>query len=105
MREGDVRLILRLDGLGDAGLVLVELTGDRDYEDLAEQLAATPLWSGPPSGTIEVASLRIEDGTGTDGVEETLAIDEGTYAVVCVDHSSTDGPAARPAAPLVVRAG
>ncbi|HJQ76250.1 MAG TPA: hypothetical protein VJ948_03200 [Acidimicrobiia bacterium] len=106
MEEGEARLILTLNGLADVGLALVEITGDRDYQDLVEHLTTAPRWDRPPPWVTEVASLRIDGGIGVDSVEETLDLEEGLYAVVCLDHSSEEaGSLGQPAAPLLVRAG
>lgn len=104
MKEGEARLILTLNGLADAGLTLVELTGDHEYQDLVEHLSNTPQWDRSPPWVSEVASLRIEDGLGVDSVEETLHLDAGAYALVCLDHPTNGaGATAQPAAPLLVR--
>lgn len=103
MEEGEMSLILTLNGLGDAGLVLVELADDREYADIVEHLRENPRWSGPPSWTSEVTSLRIEGGIGIDSVEETLRLAAGRYALVCVDRSTEEGALAQPAAQLEVR--
>lgn len=103
MDVGELRVILTLNGLGSAGLMLVELDAERAYQDLVDELENGSGDGSFPPWVTEVVSLQIEDGTGVDSVAETFDIEEGQYALVCL-YRSRDGSETmvEPAAPLAV---
>ena len=95
MREGDVSVSLSLNGITEATAILVELTGDHTYAELAETIQ-----SGLPAWTRPVAEVELSSSDALDGVEERVTVGAGDYARVCVDDSG-----ARLATSLVVREG
>jgi hypothetical protein len=103
MDVGELRVILTLNGLGSAGLMLVELGDERGYQDLVDELENRSGDGSVPPWVTEVVSLQIEDGTGVDSVAETVDIEGGQYALVCLYRSpDVSETMIEPAAPLVV---
>ena len=49
-----------------------------------------------------VVELRIDDPQGVRGVEETISLGLGGYALVCADHAYGSQPALTVAGPLTV---
>jgi len=85
--EGNVRLSLTLNGLGDAGAGLVRFPGDETYDSLVDHLGkVSDRWDDLPSRVEPLVELRLSDREGVDGVEETTRLDAGRYAVICIDH-------------------
>lgn len=100
MHEGTVRLSLTLNGITDAGVALVELSANHTPADLADHFEIDAAWEHRPSWISVRAELRLDSAQGADGVDETVALREGSYAVVCIDY--THDVAARVAGPLRV---
>jgi hypothetical protein len=102
--EGNVRLSLTLNGLGDAGAGLVRFTGEETYDSLVDHLGTvSDRWDDLSSRVEPVVELRLSDREGVDGVEETARLDAGRYAVICIDHPYDGSDAtARPATSLEV---
>jgi len=93
MTEGEVSLSLALNGITDATVILVELTGEHTYDELRGTLE-----SGIPDWARSVAEIELSSSDALDGVEDTVALTSGSYALICVDDSG-----ARLATSLVVR--
>lgn len=87
MREGSVRLSLTLNGMADAGVALVEIDQDHTPAALSDHLAGAAGWENAPSWVSTRAELHLDSASGRDGVDETVALTEGSYAVVCIDYS------------------
>lgn len=105
MREGDASVSLTLNGLSDSGVALVRLDGERTHDDLTAHFERNNRWSSRPPWAVVVVELRLDAGQGLDGVEETVTLDEGSYAMVCIDHPYDAAEAtARVAAPMEVKA-
>lgn len=95
MREGDASVSLTLNGIADARADLVLIAEGHSYSEFVEVLANTgevPTWAEP------VVELELSQDDGLDGVEETVSLAAGSYALLCV---SEDG--VRPATSLTVR--
>ncbi len=106
MREGEVSLSLTLNGLGDVGAAVVALGDDNTYEELQTFLATDTPWEARPGWVAPVIELRLDDTEGLDGVEGTAQLDEGSYAVVCIDHPyDQEDSRATAASPLSVKPG
>lgn len=97
MREGIASVSLTLNGIADVGATLVLVEEGRTYVELIDVLTNTgeiPTWASP------VVELEMSNDDGVDGVEETVSLEAGTYALLCVDNSGV-----RPASSLTVREG
>ncbi|MGH3649861.1 MAG: hypothetical protein ACRDU9_04060 [Acidimicrobiia bacterium] len=87
MEEGSARLSLTLNGLGEAGVALVRLTGEKTYDDLVEHLGSVSgAWDRRPDWVTTEIELRLDASQGLVGVEETRTLDEGAYAIVCIAY-------------------
>lgn len=98
MEPGDVSLSLTLNGLGNARVLLVELTDNHSYDDLEVQLASGG-WEDRPDWSRAMIDIELSDTQGIDGEEGTSTLHEGEFAVVCIDLSAG---VARVASPLSV---
>lgn len=107
MHEGNARVSLTLNGLGSVALALVEITDDMTYDDLADHLETRAgSWETAPGWVATELELSLDDAQGLDGVDETVTLDPGSYALVCIDHPYGDGAVtARVAASLEVTPG
>lgn len=104
MREGEISLSLTLNGLSDVGAAVVELGNDNTYEELETFLATDTPWEDRPGWVVPIIELRLDDTEGRDGVEGTVDLDEGSYAVVCIEHPYDEEVSrATPASPLTVK--
>lgn len=105
MEEGEISLSLSLNGLADAGVVLVELVDDTTYDDLATHIeTVTDQLSDLPPWVEEIIDLRLSDFEGVGGVESSADLSAGDYGVICVDYPYDEGePLVRPATPLDVK--
>ncbi|HET9259115.1 MAG TPA: hypothetical protein VFP42_03180 [Acidimicrobiia bacterium] len=97
MRAGDASVSLTLNGIADAGATLVLIEDTHGYSELVEVLHET---GQVPTWVESVVELELSPDDGIDGVEETVTLDAGTYALLCV---SDDG--VRPASSLTVTMG
>lgn len=104
MEEGNARVSLNLNGIGDAGVVLVELASERTYADLERHFTNDGRWAGRPTWISGLLELRLDSSQGLDGLEETVELTAGNHAIVCLDYSG-DEAMARPAGRLVVEKG
>lgn len=105
MREGRLSLSLTLNGIAHSGVVLAELIEDHSYDDLEEHVATrSDLWEQRPEWVKVRAELELSTSEGIDSAEETIFVEEGDYAIVCIDHENETGTM-RVEAPLEVRAG
>ncbi len=88
MEEGNARISLRLNGLGESGAALVQLTEDRSFDELRAHFENDSRWSRQPSWARTVTELRLERGMGLDddGVARTVDLSAGSYAVVCIEY-------------------
>ena len=103
MKEGTARLSLSLNGLGEAGVALIRLSGDKTYDDLVEHLGSlSGAWDRRPDWVTTEMELSLDDGQGLDGVEETRSLDEGDYAIVCFGYPDGADAEVSPAAALEV---
>ena len=103
MKEGTARLSLSLNGLGEAGVALIRLSGDKTYDDLVEHLGSlSGAWDRRPDWVTTEMALSLDDGQGLDGVEETRSLDEGDYAIVCFGYPDGADAEVSPAASLEV---
>lgn len=93
MSEGDVSVSLSLNGITEATVVLVELTDEHTYAELGQTIG-----SGLPSWAQPVVEVGLSTSDALDGVEETVSVGPGDYALVCIDDSGI-----RLATSLVVR--
>lgn len=92
MEEGEVSLSLSLNGLADAGAVLVELTSGHTFEDLETHLdSVSNELDDLPDWVVELISLRLADTEGRDGIEGSERLRAGSYAVLCIDYPYDDG--------------
>jgi hypothetical protein len=104
MVAGDARVSLRLNGLGDAGVALVERGRQETHDDLVQYLETVDgSWSERPEWVSAVVELRVDGGQGSQGAQETVTLDPGTYSVVCLEHRDDLDPLASAAASLEVR--
>lgn len=104
MAQGSARVSLQLNGLGDAGVALVELSRQQTHDNLVRHLETVERrWAGLPGWASVVVELRVDSDTGAQGAHETVTLGPGTYSVVCLEHSPGLEPSARPAASLEVR--
>lgn len=99
MRAGEVALSLTLNGIADAGVLLVELTDG--YDDLERYLEA-PSSGLPPWGDV-ILELELSSAEGIDGVAGTRELQSGKYALVCVDDPGGPNETFRAATPIEVR--
>lgn len=88
MREGDARVSLTFNGIGESGVALVELAGEGRFDELTAHFEADPRWSERPSWVSPVVELRLD--SGGEGVQETVALSAGSYAVVCIEYMEGD---------------
>lgn len=103
MEEGEISLSLGLNGIADAGAILVELAGDNTYDDLVRHIDVSDDLSDLPNWVETVIDLRLSDFEGVEGVESSTNLSAGSYAVICVDYPYEEGaPLVRLAAPLEV---
>lgn len=84
MREGSVSVSLTVNGLGEARVDLLELTGGHSYEDLTDAVAVQ---GQVPEWAIGVLSLELGPSEGVDGVSDEVRLDEGEYAIACLDDA------------------
>ena len=107
MEEGEISLSLTLNGLANAGVVLVRLDGDKGYDDLAGHIdSVSDELAGLPNWVETLIDLRLSDFEGVDGVEGSAGLEAGSYALICVDYPYDDGPPlVRLATPLDVDEG
>lgn len=97
MREGEASVSLTLNGIADVGATLVRIEEDHTYDDLGDVLDNTgqiPSWASP------VVELELSADDGLDGIEETVFLQAGIYALLCMEED-----AVRPASSLTVRDG
>ena len=87
MEEGNVRVILTRNGLGNSGAALVEIGGDGTYADLEMHLRdISDRWDQRPAWLSTRLFLTLDDREAIDGVEDTTRLSEGSYALLCVDY-------------------
>lgn len=102
MGAGNASVSLNLNGIGDAGVVLARLTGQETHVDLERHLESVEgRWEDRPDWIDGLVELRLDSGQGVDGVEETVSLPEGDYALICVDYSGPE-PTARIASAITV---
>jgi hypothetical protein len=97
MREGVASVSLTLNGIADVGATLVLIEEDRSYGELVDVVSNTgeaPTWARP------VVELTLSNDDGVEGIEETISLPAGTYALLCVDDNGV-----RPASSLTVTMG
>lgn len=99
MEPGEASLSLSLNGLGNAKALLVELVGGHSYDELAAHLEQGDEFGGGSKWTSTVIEVELSDTDGIDGIADSTLLDEGEYAVICVDLETG---AARAASPLRV---
>lgn len=82
MEEGTVRVSLALNGIADAAVEVVEIPDGRQFDELAQRVSEEiiPVWAEP------LAVVELSTADGIEGAVETLHLDPGTYALICVDH-------------------
>jgi hypothetical protein len=106
MREGRLSLSLTLNGIAHSGVAVAELTEGHTYDELLEHVTAgADVWERRPDWLKVRAELELSSAQGLDGVEETVFVESGDYAVVCLDHDTESGTRMQVEAPLSVRAG
>lgn len=94
MSIGNASVSLTLNGIGDAGVALVRLVDDETHSDLEAHLATIgDRWADRPEWVTTVLELRLDSSQGLDGVDETMTLQAGSYAVVCIDHTGGDATA------------
>ncbi len=86
MRAGNARMSLTLNGLGDSGAALVQLKDDHTYSELVDQFKSDNRWEHRPDWVSPKLELRLDSADGLDGVDKTVYLVAGDYAVVCIDH-------------------
>lgn len=100
MRAGEASLSLGLNGLGDARVLLVALTGGHSYQELSEEFDSNAEWAARPDWIEAVLDVELGDDQGVSGMEETTELTDGRYAIICVDQTTGT---AQTASPLEVR--
>ncbi|MFZ0012632.1 MAG: hypothetical protein WAL25_00830 [Acidimicrobiia bacterium] len=106
MREGRLSLSLTLNGIAHSGVAVAELIEDHSYDELQEHVATgSDVWERRPEWLRVRAELELSSAQGLDGVEETVYVESGDYAIVCLDHDTPSGTRMRVESPLRVRAG
>jgi hypothetical protein len=92
MKEGEVSLSLSLNGLADAGVILGAIGAEHTYRDLETHLAGvSDELEDLPEWLEGVIDLRLSDAQALDGVEDTVRVRAGSYAVICVDYPYDGG--------------
>lgn len=85
MEVGTARLSLAANGLGQFGAALVEVEAETTAADIEEHLTAVgETWGELPEGATTRLLLRLDDSLGVDGIEETVPLRTGRYAVFCI---------------------
>ena len=104
MDEGMARLSLAANGLGRFGVALVEVPAETAAADVEDHLAEVGnTWGRLPEGATTRVVLRLDDTLGVDGVEESLPLRAGSYALLCIEFPYGDAkPGARLAGMLRV---
>lgn len=104
MEEGSASLSLRINGLGEAAVLVVGIEDGHEVEDLATHLTdVSDQWTERPDWLSTRVEVRLSSAEGLSGREKTVQLRPGQYAVVCVDHTGEGSPA-RLGGPLQVRA-
>jgi len=104
MEAGTARLSLAANSLGRFGVALVEVESETTAADVEEHLTAVEeTWGQLPEGANTRLLLRLDESMGVDGVEETVPLRPGSYALICIVFPYGEGePGARLAGMLTV---
>jgi len=96
MEPGVASLSLSLNGLGNARAMVVEIEDGHTFDELAAHFEQGGGWEGRPEWTRSVVDVALNATDGVDGTSDSAHLDQGDYAVVCVDLETGTTRAVRP---------
>ena len=85
MEPGEASLSLSLNGLGEARAMIVEIEGDHTYDELVAHLEQGGASDGTPDWARPVIDVELSDIDGMGATADHADLEEGDYAVICVD--------------------